>query len=155
MFRDITDEEVKAVFKKRKVIAQKKIVKEKKMHVESVKFNFIELIHLKEIVIRIAFFHSMYVVVCSTMSVSIENVKVKVLFNNDIEINCMSKRLTNSTQLFIRQDINIVMINFTDERARFFDVYESMLINIKSIIISTFIFVIERSNHELLFNRFF
>ena len=51
MFRDIIDEKVKTMFKKRKVIAQKKIVKEKKMHVESVKFNFIELIHLKEIVV--------------------------------------------------------------------------------------------------------
>ena len=50
MFRDIIDEEVKAVFKKRKIIAQKKIVKEKEMHVESVKFNSIESIHLKEIV---------------------------------------------------------------------------------------------------------
>ena len=51
MFRDIIDEEVKAVFKKQKVIAQKKIMKEKKMHVESVRFNFIESIHLKEIVV--------------------------------------------------------------------------------------------------------
>ena len=51
MFRDIIDEKIKAMFKKRKVIAQKKIVKEKKMHVESVKFNSIELIHLKEIVV--------------------------------------------------------------------------------------------------------
>ena len=50
MFRDIIDEEVKAVFKKRKVIAQKKIVKEKKMHVKSARFSFIESIHLKEIV---------------------------------------------------------------------------------------------------------
>ena len=51
MFRDIIDEEIKAVFKKRKVIAQKKIVKEKKMHVKSVRFNSIESIHLKEIVV--------------------------------------------------------------------------------------------------------
>ena len=51
MFRDIIDEKIKAVFKKRKMIAQKKIVKEKKMHVESVRFNFIESIHLKEIVV--------------------------------------------------------------------------------------------------------
>ena len=51
MFRDITDEEVKAVFKKRKVIAQKKIVKEKKMHVKSVRFNSIESIHLRKIVV--------------------------------------------------------------------------------------------------------
>ena len=51
IFRDIIDEEIKAVFKKRKMIAQKKIMKEKKMHVKSVKFNFIESIHLKEIVV--------------------------------------------------------------------------------------------------------
>ena len=101
MFRDIIDKKIKAVFKKRKVIAQKKIVKEKKMHVELMRFNFIESIHLKEIVARVAFFRSMYTVVCSTMNVSIENIKVKTLFDSDVEVNCMSKRLTNSTQLFI------------------------------------------------------
>ena len=97
----------------------------------------------------------MYAVVCSTMNVSIKNVKVKALFDSDVEVNCMSKKLTNSTQLFIRQDINIVMMNFTDERARFFDVCESMFINIESIIISISIFVIERSNYEFFLNRFF
>ena len=51
IFRNIIDEKIKAMFKKRKMIVQKKIVKEKKMHVKSVKFNFIELIHLKEIVV--------------------------------------------------------------------------------------------------------
>ena len=51
MFRDIIDEKVKTMFKKRKVIVQKKIVKEKKMHVKSVRFNFIKLIYLKEIVV--------------------------------------------------------------------------------------------------------
>ena len=51
MFRDITDEEVKTMFKKRKVIAQKKIIKKKKMHVKSVRFNSIKSIHLKEIVV--------------------------------------------------------------------------------------------------------
>ena len=51
MFRDIIDEKVETMFKKRKVIAQKKIMKEKEMHVKSIKFNFIELIHLKEIVV--------------------------------------------------------------------------------------------------------
>ena len=50
MFHDIINKKIKAVFKKRKVIAQKRIVKEKKMHVKLMKFNFIESIHLKEIV---------------------------------------------------------------------------------------------------------
>ena len=97
----------------------------------------------------------MYIVVCSTMSVSIKNVKIKALFDSDAELNYMSKRLTNSTQLFIRQEINIVIINFTDERVRFFDVCKSIFINIENIIISISIFVIERSNHELFLNRFF
>ena len=47
------------------------------------------------------------------------------------------------------------MMNFTDERARFFDICESMFINIESIIISIFIFMIEQSNHELFLDRFF
>ena len=51
MFRDIIDEKMKTIFKKRKTIVQMKIVKKKKMHVESVKFNFIEFIHLKKIVV--------------------------------------------------------------------------------------------------------
>ena len=51
MFRDIIDEKMKIMFKKRKTIVQMKIVKKKKMHIESIKFNFIELIHLKEIVV--------------------------------------------------------------------------------------------------------
>ena len=71
------------------------------MHVKSIKFNFIKLIHLKEIIIRIIFFRSIYVVICSTIIVSIDDVKIKTLFNNNVEINCMLKKLTDATQLFI------------------------------------------------------
>ena len=46
-------------------------------------------------------------------------------------------------------------MNFTDERARFFDVCESIFVNIENIIISTFIFVIERSDYDFLLDRFF
>ena len=129
-----------------------KIVKEKEMHIKSVEFNFIELIHLKKIVARIIFFRSMYVVACSTMNVFINDVKIKILFNNNVKINCMSKRLTDATQFFIRQEINIVIMNFTDKRACFFDVYESIFINIENIIISIFIFVIKYSDHDFFLN---
>ena len=47
------------------------------------------------------------------------------------------------------------MISFINERARFFNIYKSIFINIESIIILIFIFVIKRSNYKLLFNRFF
>ena len=101
MFRDIINEKIKMMFKKRKMIVQMKIVKEKKMHVESIKLNFIELIHLKEIIVRIVFFCSIYVIVYLTMNVSINNIKIKTLFNNNVKINYMSKRLIDATQLFI------------------------------------------------------
>ena len=86
---------------------------------------------------------------------SIDDVKIKTLFDNDVEVNCMLKKLTDATQLFIRQKINIVMMNFIDERARFFNVCESIFVNIESIIISALIFVIECSDHDLFFDRFF
>ena len=102
MFHNIIDVKMKMMFKKQKTIVQMKIVKKKKMHVESIKFNFIELIHSKEIVVQIVFFRSMYIVVCSTMSVFIDDIKIKTLFNNNVEINYMSKKLIDATQLFIR-----------------------------------------------------
>ena len=97
----------------------------------------------------------MYVVVCLTMNVSIDDVKIKTLFDNNVEINCMSKKLIDATQFLIRQEINIVMMNFIDERARFFDICKSIFINIENIIISIFIFVIERFDHDLFLDRFF
>ena len=104
---------------------------------------------------RIVFLRLMYVVVCSIVNVMIENIKIKTIFNNGVEINCMFKRLTDATQLFMRQNINIIMINVTDERARFFDICEAVFISIDSIIISISVFVVKRSDHELLLKRSF
>ena len=101
MFHDIIDEKMRTIFKKRKTIAQMKIIKEKKMHVESIKLNFIELIHLKKIVVRITFFCSMYVIIYLTMNVLIDNVKIKTLFNNNVKINYILKKLIDATQLLI------------------------------------------------------
>ena len=47
------------------------------------------------------------------------------------------------------------MMNFIDERARFFNVCESIFISIENIIIFVFIFVIERLNHDFFLDRFF
>ena len=132
-----------------------KIVKEKKMHIESIELNSIELIYLKKIIIKVVFFCSMYTVACLIMNMFINNVKIKTLFNNNVKINCMSKRLIDATQFSIRQEINIIMMNFINERACFFDVCESIFINIENIIISIFIFVIKRSNHDFLLDRLF
>ena len=67
----------------------------------------------------------------------------------------MLKRLIDAMQLFIRQRINIVIMNFIDECARFFDVCESIFVNIKNIIILISIFVIKRSNYDFFLDYFF
>ena len=119
------------------------------------RFSSTESMHLKKIVTRVTFLHLMYVVVCSIVNVMIENIKIKAMFNSEAEINCMFKRLIDVAQLFMRQNISIIMINVIDERARFFDMYETVFINIDSITISIPIFIVKRSDHELLLKRFF
>ena len=94
MFRNIIDEKIKAILKERRIIAQSKNIK-KKMHVDSMRLSSTESVHLKEIVTRVAFLRFMYVVACSIVNVMIENIKIKVMFNNEAEVNCIFKRLTD------------------------------------------------------------
>ena len=125
------------------------------MHVDSIRFSSTKSVHLKEIVIRVAFLRFMYVVVYSIVSVMIENIKIKTMFDNGTEINCIFKWWTDAVQLSVRQSINIIIINVINERARFFNVCETVFINNDNITILISVFVIKRSNYELLLKRFF
>ena len=119
------------------------------------RFNSTKSVHLKEIVTRVIFLRFMYVIACLIVNVMIENIKIKAMFHNGAEINCVFKRLTDVVQLFVHQNINIIMINVTNERARFFNVCEVVSINVNNITISISVFVMKRSDHELLLKRFF
>ena len=55
----------------------------------------------------------------------------------------------------MRQSINIIMINVINERTRFFDICETFFISIDNITIAIPVFVIKRSDHELLLEKFF
>ena len=85
----------------------------------------------------------------------IEKIKIKAMLNNEAEVNCMFKQLTDAAQLFTRQNINTIMINTINERARFFNVCEAIFTKIDSITISIFIFVMKRSDYEFFFKRTF
>ena len=61
------------------------------MHIDLMRFNSTKSMHLKKIVIRVVFLYFMYVVVCSIVNVMIENVKIKTMFDNEAEVNCMFK----------------------------------------------------------------
>ena len=125
------------------------------MHVDSIKFNSTKSMHLKEIVTRVTFLHFMYVVACSIVNVIIENIKIKAIFDSGTEVNCIFKWLIDAIQLFVRQNVNIIMINVINERARFFNVCETVFIRIDSITISISVFVVKRLNHKLFLKRLF
>ena len=90
-------------------------MKKKKVHVNSIKFSSTESMHLKEIVIRVAFLRFIYTVICLTINVIIENIKIKTMFNNKTEANCIFKQLIDVVQLFMHQNINIIIINVIDK----------------------------------------
>ena len=155
IFRSIIDEKIKTMSKEKRIIVQSKDIKEKKMHIGSMKLNSTKSVHLEKIVTRVAFLRLMYVVICSIVNVMIENIKIKAMFENGTEVNCMFKRLTVAAQLFVHQNINIIIIDVTSERARFFDVCETVSINIDSIMIPISVFVVKHLDHELFLEKFF
>ena len=104
--------------------------------------------HLKKIVTRVVFLRFMYVVICFIVRVKIINIKIKTMFNSETEVNYIFKRLIDVVQLFVHQNINIIMINIINERVRFFDICEAVFISIENITISISIFVVKRSDHE-------
>ena len=55
----------------------------------------------------------------------------------------------------MRQSTSIIIINVINERARFFDVYKTVFINIDSITISISVFIVKRSDHELFLKKSF
>ena len=67
------------------------------------KLSSTELMHLRKIMICITFLCFMYVVICLIVSVMIENIKIKTMFNSETEVNCMFKRLIDIIQLFISE----------------------------------------------------
>ena len=91
MFCSIIDEKVKTILKERRIIAQSKDIKEKKMHIDSMRISSTELIYLKEIVTCVVFLRFMYVVVCSIVNVMIEDIKIKAMFDSRTKVNCIYK----------------------------------------------------------------
>ena len=61
------------------------------MYIDLIEFNLTKLMHFKEIVARVAFLRFMYVVAYFMIKVTIENVKLKVIFNSNAKMNYMSK----------------------------------------------------------------
>ena len=71
---------------------QSKDIKEKKVYIDSIKFSSTKSVHLRKIIIRVTFLRFMYVVAYSNVSIIIENIKIKTIFNSRTEVNYIFKR---------------------------------------------------------------
>ena len=86
IFRNIINEKIKTMSKEKRIIAESKHIKEKKIHIELMKFNSTKSVYLKEVVIRVAFLRFIYVIACSIVNVIIENIKIKMILITKLKL---------------------------------------------------------------------
>ena len=125
------------------------------INVSSICNDITKAMHMNDLIVRISSLKAMCVVACSKTFVSIENVKVKTLFDNEVEINCINKRLVDEANLFIRHETIMSMIATTNDNVKFVKVCDDLKVRLREVIIITSIFVILKSNHDLILERFF
>ncbi len=77
------------------------------------------------------------------------------MFNSNAKINYISKSFANKTNLIIRQDIFILLIEITRVRVCFEEIIKNAKILIKKVVIYIFIFVVSRLNYKILLDRSF
>ncbi len=77
------------------------------------------------------------------------------MFNSNAKINYISKSFANKTNLIIRQDIFILLIEITRVRVCFEEIIKNAKISIKRVIIYIYIFVVFRLDYEILLDRSF
>ena len=81
--------------------------------------------------------------------------KIKILFYNEIKINCTNKRLVDETNLFICYKTILLIIIITNDNVKFVKICDNLKIRLKKTIIIISIFVIFKSNYNLIFEQFF
>ena len=101
------------------------------------------------------FLKAMCVIVYSKTFVLIKNVKIKILFDNEIEINCIHKRFVDEINLFIRYKTIMSMIMTTNNNVKFVKMCDDLKIRLKKTIIITSIFVIFKLNYDVILEWFF
>ena len=72
----------------------------------------------------------LYTMSCLTQTMRINNVNVNTLLNSDVKINVMSEKLIIRTQLSIRKNHRLNMINVIKAKSQFVKVCEKIEINI-------------------------
>ncbi len=82
----------------------------------------------------------------------LKDIKIKTIFNSNTKINYNSKNFANKTNLIIRQNISILLIEIIEIRTCFEKIIKNTEILIKKLIIYIYSFVVSRFNYKILLN---
>ena len=83
------------MIKNKKVVSRTKIKKIKKIYINLFTFFINESMYINELIIRVTFFRNIYAIICFIVYIDIKNYRVKTIFDNEIEINYIFKKLVN------------------------------------------------------------
>ncbi len=144
-----------------KIITNRKlqvIIKKKKktiINIDSINIKFIEIVYLDNIVAKVNLLQTFYFVVFFIVWIKIKNIKIKIIFDNKIEINCISKSLAKKIDLIICQKVSISLIEVIEARVYFEEIIKNAKISIDDIVIYISIFVIICFDYKILLRQSF
>ncbi len=84
-----------------------------------------------------------------------DEIYIKILLDNDAEINVMSKTLVTKVQLFMQRDIHLNMIEVSEANTNIIECCNDVKINIDKAKSMISIFVIKRDEYTLILSRLY
>jgi len=82
-----------------------------------------------------------------------DEIYIKILLDNDVEINVMSKTLVTKVQLFMQRDIHLNMIEVSEAKTNIIECCNDVKIDIDEAKSMISIFVIKSDEYTLILNR--
>ena len=84
-----------------------------------------------------------------------DEIYIKILLDNDAEINVMSKTLVTKVQLFMQRDIHLNMIEVSEAKTNIIECCNNVKINIDKAKSMISIFVIKSDEYTLILSRLY
>jgi len=84
-----------------------------------------------------------------------DEIYIKILLDNDVEINVMSKTLVTKVQLFMQRDIHLNMIEVSEAKTNIIECCNDVKINIDKAKSMISIFVIKSDEYTLILSRLY
>lgn len=148
-FRSMTDTEFE------EISSPKDHGESREVKINSMGISTTESVHLNDAVVRVASLRkqALFAVACPTVYVHIGDVKVRALLDSGAEINCITRRLAYEAMLPVRKGTAISLVAATGDKACFIGVCDDVEVSLGGAVVTTPIFVVDQSDHDLILGR--